>query len=130
MRTIVDDEDTQGLLRFGFGALTEARYLLLRVADVDAAKAWLGRAKVANAALRGDAPDTAMQIAFTRDGLAALGVPYDVIHQFSHEFVSGMTEPSRSRRIGDVGPDAPSEWWWGGKPDTVQIGRASCRERV
>jgi deferrochelatase/peroxidase EfeB len=33
--------------------------------------------------------------------------------QFSNEFVSGMVEESRSRRLGDVGPNAPESWIWG-----------------
>ena len=55
-----------------------------------------------------------MQVAFTAPGLQALGVADSIINGFSHEFVSGMTEPSRSRRLGDVENNAPSEWEWGG----------------
>src|SRR4030095_15542895 len=58
-------------------------------------------------------PETALQVAFTVDGLRALRVPDDVIAGFAPEFVAGMTEESRSRRLGDVGENAPGEWRWG-----------------
>lgn len=115
----VDDEDTQGLLRFGYGALTDACYVLARIRNLVAARAWLGSAPVTNAVEMPEPPATALQVAFTADGLAALGVPPSVVGGFSHEFVSGMTEPSRSRRLGDVESDAPSHWAWGGDAASV-----------
>jgi deferrochelatase/peroxidase EfeB len=54
-----------------------------------------------------------LQIAFTVDGLQALHVPADVIAGFAPEFVAGMDEESRSRRLGDVGENAPTKWRWG-----------------
>ncbi len=60
-------------------------------------------------------PDTALQVAFTSQGLAELGVPEAAIAGFSDEFRTGMAaEPSRSRRLGDVRANAPAEWAWGG----------------
>jgi len=108
----VDEADVQGLVRFGHGKLTEACFLLLQIADRRAAQSWLATAKVTSAA---DPPAaTAMQVAFTREGLEALGVPADVVAGFSNEFISGMAgEDSRSRRLGDVGASDPSRWQWG-----------------
>ena len=113
-RSIVDDEDTQGLLRFGYGTLTEACYVLARIRNVAAARSWLAAAPIANAVEMPEPPATALQVAFTAAGLDALGVPPSVVGAFSHEFVTGMTESSRSRRLGDVASDAPSQWAWGG----------------
>ena len=112
-RSQIEYDDTQGLVRFGFGALTEACYVLARVRSVAAARSWLHLAPVTSAVELDQAPATALQVAFTAPGLAALGVAPSVIAGFSHEFVSGMTEPSRSRRLGDVGSDAPAQWEWG-----------------
>ncbi len=111
--SIVDFEDTQGLARYGFGGLKKARYALLRVRDAAAARSWLASAPVTNAVELPEAPATALQIAFTAEGLTRLGVPATVVGGFSQEFLGGMTEPSRSRRLGDVGDDAPSKWDWG-----------------
>jgi deferrochelatase/peroxidase EfeB len=117
----VDYDDTQGLVRFGYGGLTEACYVLARVRNAAAARAWLRAAPVTNAVALDQAPPTALQIAFTAPGLEALGVPRAVIDAFSHEFVSGMTEPSRSRRLGDIGVDAPSRWIWGAPAGTPHL---------
>jgi deferrochelatase/peroxidase EfeB len=109
----VDYDDIQGLVRFGHGKLAESAYVLARVRSPAAARAWLRAAPVTSAVTLDAAPATALQVAFTAAGLEALGVPRSVIGEFSHEFVAGMTEPSRSRRLGDVGIDAPANWTWG-----------------
>ena len=111
----VDYGDVQGLVRYGYGHLTESRFFLLRIANPVAARAWL-RAAPVTTAVRTDPPSaTALQVAFTREGLDALGVPGAVVRGFSAEFVSGMAgEASRSRRLGDVGVSSPSHWQWGG----------------
>jgi len=120
-RKPVEYDDIQGLVRFGYGALTEACYVLARIRNVDAARSWLRSAPVSSAVALDQAPATALQIAFTAAGLEALGVPAPVIGALSHEFVSGMTEPSRSRRLGDVGGDAPSHWAWGTATRTPHV---------
>jgi Dyp-type peroxidase family len=114
MRGEPDYADVQGLVRFGYKKLTDATYLLLRIKDAAAARAWLRSAPVANAVSVSPAPSTALQIAFTAPGLRALGVPEATLAQFSSEFLAGMTAEARARRLGDVGPNAPSEWAWGG----------------
>lgn len=111
----VDYHDVQGLLRFGYGKLAEARYALLRFNDVDAARRWLDEAPVASAVALPSPPSTALQIAITAQGLEALGVPASVRRGFSAEFLGGMADESRARRLGDTGRNAPSEWAWGGR---------------
>jgi deferrochelatase/peroxidase EfeB len=119
----VDYSDIQGLVRFGYAKLTEASFILLSIRDVAAARAWLADAPISNAMQLPQAPLTALQVAFTCEGLQALQVPKDVLTGFSAEFLSGMTgEQSRSRRLGDVGANAPRNWTWGasGKiPDLI-----------
>jgi Dyp-type peroxidase family len=110
----VDYADVQGVVRFGYKRLTEACYLLLRVRDAAAARAWLRDTPVSSAMELAQPPKSALQIAFTANGLRALGVPDGVVSAFSLEFVSGMAgDESRSRRIGDVGANDPSGWRWG-----------------
>jgi deferrochelatase/peroxidase EfeB len=116
----VDFTDLQGLVRFGHGRLGEASFLLLRVADAEAARAWLRTAPVTSAVRTSPPPETALQVAFTSQGLRALGLPPAVVEGFSEEFISGMAgEASRSRRLGDVGANAPAGWRWGGSEETV-----------
>lgn len=113
----VDFHDIQAVVRFGHGHLEEARFYVLTIADADAARAWLAAAKVSSA-VRSDLPDTALQVAFTYDGLRALGMADEILDQFSHEFRTGMYEENRSRRLGDLNANDPSSWDWGG-PDKI-----------
>jgi deferrochelatase/peroxidase EfeB len=116
----VDFADMQGLLRFGHGRLSEACFLLLEVADREAACVWLLSAPVTSAQAIDPPPSTALQVAFTCEGLRALGVDERIIQGFADEFTSGMAgDPGRSRRLGDVAGNAPSEWAWGGWPDAM-----------
>ena len=105
----IDFSDVQGLLRFGYGALTESCFLLLKVRDAAAAREWLAGAPVTNAVEMDKAPATAVQVSFTVQGLRALGLPDELMAGFSNEFLTGMSaDESRSRRLGDVaGPNAP-----------------------
>ena len=109
----VDFSDVQGLVRFGYSKMKEASYVHLRIRDRTAARAWLRSAPITSAATQAPPPSTAMQVAFTAAGLEALGVPPSILASFSSEFLAGMAEESRARRLGDVGKNAPSEWEWG-----------------
>jgi Dyp-type peroxidase family len=111
----VDYADVQGMVRFGYARLTEASFLLLRIRDAAAARAWLATAPISTAVALAQAPATALQVAFTREGLEALKVAEEVLAGFSAEFLSGMAgDDNRSRRLGDVGTNSPESWKWGG----------------
>ncbi len=110
----VELNDVQGLVRFGYKHLTEACFLLLRVKDPAAARAWLTQAPVMSAIKADPPPQTALQVAFTSEGLRALEVTPDLLAEFSAEFVAGMaSDAARARRLGDVGTNDPSGWQWG-----------------
>jgi Dyp-type peroxidase family len=111
---LVDYSDVQGLVRYGYGRLREACFLQLRINSPSEARSWLRTAPVTTAVEMKPPPKTALQVAFTCEGLQALQVPQEVIQGFSPEFISGMAgEESRSRRLGDVGANAPVGWRWG-----------------
>jgi deferrochelatase/peroxidase EfeB len=113
--TTVDFREIQGIVRFGYGRLTEAVFLLLNIRDIAAAKKWLASAPVSNAVALEAAPVTALQVAFTSHGLQQLGVPEELWNGFSIEFRAGISaEPGRSRLLGDVADNAPQSWAWGG----------------
>ncbi len=109
----LDYGDVQGLVRFGYGKMKEASYVHLRVRDAAAARAWLREAPVTSALALTPVPPTALQVAFTAPGLAALGVAPAVLAGFAAEFLAGMAEENRARRLGDIGSNAPSQWEWG-----------------
>src|SRR3954465_8008790 len=79
-------EDMQVLLRFGLGHLKRASFLLLRIKDREAARAWLAEAPVTNAVATKPPPQTALQVALTSEGLRALGVAPDIVDGFSNEY--------------------------------------------
>ena len=112
---IAEPADIQGLLRSGYGSMTEACFILLSVTDATAARAWLGTAPVTTVQHLERRITTALQVALTATGMRTLGVAESVIAGFSAEFISGMAgDESRSRRLGDVADNAPSGWRWGG----------------
>ena len=118
----VDFSDVQGLVRFGYSALTEASFLLVRIRDAAAASAWLASAPVTNAVQLDKAPPTALHVAFTRQGLEALKLSPAIISGFSDEFLSGMWgEENRSHRLGDIGSNAPQAWRWGGPQNVPHL---------
>jgi deferrochelatase/peroxidase EfeB len=115
----VDLDDIQGLVRFGYKHHTEAAFLLLRVREggADAARRWLATVPVSTAATVEPLPETALQVAFTSDGLRALGVADTVVEGFANEFVTGMgRDANQARRLGDVGANDPGRWQWGTGP--------------
>lgn len=117
----VDFRDVQGLVRFGYKHLKAARYLVLGVKDRRAARAWLQQARVTSAEFVQPPPAEALHLALTAAGLDALGVPASVRAAFSPEFLGGMADGHRARRLGDVGTNAPEHWRWGGAAGTPHV---------
>src|SRR5262249_50533317 len=66
-------------------------------------------------------PDHALQVAFTCKGLAELGLSERILGEFSAEFVDGMVERSRSRRLGDAGYSDRKGWRWAGPGATLHV---------
>ena len=118
----VDLDDVQGIVRFGHGKLTRAAFYLLHVRDAAAARQWIREAPVKSAVIKKSLPVSALQVALTSRGLINLGVPRRIVEEFSPEFVTGMAaDDSRSRRLGDVGINAPSHWDWGAGEKTPDV---------
>ena len=88
---------------------------------LDAARAWLRSAPVTTAATLSPPPVTALQIAFTAPGMEALDVSAAVRAGFSSEFLDGMDDSSRARRLGDVESNAPEQWDWGYAPAVPHV---------
>ena len=116
----VEYEDVQGIVRFGYKHLTEARYVLLRIADAQAAREWLGAAPVATSATATTLPETALQVAFTAAGLRALGVPEEVVGAFSRRV--------RRRHCRPREPFAAARRRWGQRARELGRGAWPVRE--
>jgi hypothetical protein len=61
----LDYSDVQGLAVYAYAKLTEARFVLVRIRDAAAARAWIESAPVSTAEYRQPAPERTLQIAFT-----------------------------------------------------------------
>lgn len=112
--------DIQGLLVRGYSRLPYATFLLMGIEPSGDARSPLR--KWADEVTRADAaPErVAMNVALTAEGIRVLTGRPDLPEGFSHAFDSGMTTPYRSRLLGDVGPDDPADWRWGG-PSTPRV---------
>jgi Dyp-type peroxidase family len=111
--------DVQGLVVRGYGGLPHAAFVLLAVEQPDRGAATLRRWAHAVTAADRSPDDFAVNLAFTAPGVAVLtggSLPLG----FSEQFLSGMTEPHRSRILGDLDGDAPPHWDWGG-PTTTPV---------
>ena len=127
--TDADRADIQGFITSGYGHLPLATYLFVRIADPRAGGHWIASMleRIATAAAwpRDEAgaalkPATAVNLAFTADGLRACGVPASVLCSFPPEFGEGIASAARSRILGDTDESAPTEWELGG-PATEPI---------
>ena len=100
----------------GLGFLREAMAILFSLGDDQrAARAWL-RDTLPNVAFAdGRSLGQATILGLAASACSRLGLPEESIATFPCAFVDGMAAPWRSRALGDVGPNAPSHWWWGGR---------------
>src|ERR1700744_1686696 len=111
----IDKKELQGILVRGYKHLPAACYLLLQVRSAATAKAWI--AAHLHEFTPGDirAHEVALNIAFTKEGLTALGLGDDSLATFPFEFQDGMATPHKQRLLGDYGNSDPSNWEWGTK---------------
>ena len=105
-------DDIQHILLTRAPAMT-GRYEFLSFGDPAGARAWLaavlGRVHSVNAMRQSvDAEQRWITVAFTWNGLRALGVEPQVLDSFPEEFRQGMVR--RAEILGDTGGNAPSNW--------------------
>jgi deferrochelatase/peroxidase EfeB len=122
-----DRADIQGLLTTGYGHLGHAGFLLVRFADPGPARDWLRdllpQITTAEPWEKTEAgeklkPNATLHLAFTYDGLVALGLPAETQATMPTEFVVGMA--ARAPVLGDHGESAPARWEIGG-PDNPPV---------
>jgi Dyp-type peroxidase family len=115
--------DIQGFITSGYGHLSYAAYLFVQFQEAAPARRWLGlmapaitsaKAWPTSADGKKLKPVLACNIAFTADGLAALGLPTRALCTFSVEFQEGMTRQHRSNILGDTEESDPANWEFGG----------------
>jgi Dyp-type peroxidase family len=85
-------------------------YLLLCIRDREDGRALVRRLRgiVNPAGTVGSAEETSLTVAFTFNGLQALGVPQASLDSFAPEFRQGMA--ARAEILGDTGESGPDRW--------------------
>ena len=74
------------------------------------------------------AHDAWITVAFTYQGLEALGVPQDSLDSFAPEFRQGMA--ARAAHLGDVGESGPANWEWPLGTGEVHVAIAAISHRT
>lgn len=102
----------------GYKQMGAAGFLLLGIRDARRCGAWLRELlpELTTAAPRPREERARQQscvnLAFTSNGLKALGLEQEALGTFPFEFRQGMAR--RARILGDEGPSAPEQWEFGG----------------
>jgi Dyp-type peroxidase family len=109
MTTTIDRKNVQGFVVRGY-RLPFAGYIYLRVDDGAQARAALGEfiPQVITAEHWTDKPESGVNIAFSFEGLRALGCGERSLDAFPPEFKVGMA--ARAQVLGDIGDSAPEHW--------------------
>lgn len=127
--TTLEQTDIQAIVLAGHGKLPASCAILLAISDPArfrvALAGVLPHITTADQTRRADKPVRAAQLAFTFSGLSTLGLSRASLATFSAEFQSGMSDPARTRVLGDTGASDPSSWDWGGwkapSPDVLVL---------
>ena len=121
MATELERLDIQGIVFSGYGHLECSAYQLLRVTDAKAAREWLGWLAGSITDARGKKETFCRNVAFTVNGLKALGLDDESLTTFAWPFRDGMTSEHRQRILGDTDVNVPGNWQWGNDTTPVHI---------
>ena len=108
-RPALDLVDVQGNVLRAYGHPTAA-YVFVHFRDPAGGRALLRAAlgEITHSDTWAEKPDSTLNVAFTHDGLAALGLPERLLRSFPAAFREGMA--ARAALLGDTGTSAPEHW--------------------
>ncbi len=98
--------------------LRHSACLMIRLGRDDAkCRAWLAALEPEVGYGPDDGRKQGLVLAFAASAFAEgkLELPPAELATFSPPFLNGMAEPCRAGALGDEGPNAPENWWWGSK---------------
>jgi len=114
-------DDIQGIILRGYGSFARVRHFVVAVADAGRARALIGtlirpipaatnpdKLAITTAATWHVKPDYTLNLAFTYEGLASLGVSSTLLAGFAPQFASGAI--GNASAIFDVDASAPANW--------------------
>jgi Dyp-type peroxidase family len=101
----------QGNILRGYASFPHAQFLCFEIHSGDDARAFIRRLLDTDAvtpAMWRAKPDATLNIAFTFEGLRALGLPAESLATFPSEFQEGMKR--RANELGDIDESSPEHW--------------------
>lgn len=129
MATVADAKhDIQGFITSAYGHTYSSAYLFVKMNDIARAKSWLTdiipQVQTAESWRPGEGsektkPERILNIAFSMDGISALGLSDTTLNSFPAEMQEGMAESARAKLLGDVEASAPEKWVVGGSKNSV-----------
>ena len=119
-------DDIQGIILDDYFMQRFSYFLPLRVVDAVRARRWLAEEvhKLTSAQVARSEPGREggfMNVAFSHDGLLALGILRELADAFPIVFVQGSDTPNRARVLGDLGANHRSNWHWGSRDNPVHL---------
>jgi Dyp-type peroxidase family len=126
MTEVLEKNEIQSLVLSGFPDQPFGRFVLLGVLNPGPARRWLRQLASEVSTTDARPKHAVVNVAFSAEGLRALGLDQESLATFSVEFQEGMRgvpefdrdgnpQPShRSRILGDTEESAPANWDWGG----------------
>jgi Dyp-type peroxidase family len=108
---VLDLTDIQGIIVYPYPQLPYAKFAFLQIKKRSEARNWL-REVILPRITTGDKVKSvrqALNIGFTYQGLKRFGLGRGA-HTLPREFREGMSNPARSRQLGDTGKSAPGSW--------------------
>ena len=106
--------EIQGFLVREYKEMPVSKYFLLQVTQGEKAKKFLKNISKKISSVTDKKRESLLNIGFTSQGLAALGLQPNNLQSFIREFREGMVRPHRQRLLGDYDDNDPQNWQWGG----------------
>src|SRR5437870_3092060 len=113
----IEVDDVQGIVLRAYNDLPELSFILLSGSGSDPAPArnWLATLLPEVTSAAQTPQHVAVNVAFTRAGLTAFGLPAETLDGFAREFREDtLRDEHRNRVLGDVEESRPEKWAWGG----------------
>jgi len=117
----LEREDIQGIVVSSYKHLPCTTYLLLRINNAAAARAWIANRIPEVTSSEAKHAALSINLAFTYSGLKTLELKPDTLARFSFPFQEGMDAGYRSRLLGDTNENEPKGWDWGTSANRVDI---------
>lgn len=123
----IDYDDVQGTILLGY-RVDYARHFILTINDAQSTGQLLqslidgsdGLPKITSAKRIAGRPASFLNVSFTCEGLAQMGVSARDLKSFDASFQKGASNQSVANNIGDIGDSAPTNW----------VGGLGCGEQV